>query len=195
VLHACVFVSVSALLASCGAPQATPAPPPGIQDDTSLGPGDVFDVRIYGEEALSSSYRVSQDGTILFPLVGRVEVAGLQPPDVAQLLASHLRDGQILNDPQVSVFVTEYNSKRFSVVGEVQEPGNFDMVTGLTVVQAIGMAGGFTAMADENRTTVTRRIDGQLRRFRIPVREVTRGNSDDFPLQAGDIIYIPQRVF
>ena len=166
-----------------------------MQDDTSLGAGDIFDVRVYGEEELSGSYRVTQDGSIDFPFIGQVRVGGMRPPEVASIISQRLREGDFLRQPQVSVFVQEYNSKNISVMGEVEQAGNFAITPGLTVVQAINLAGGFTSIANENSTVVTRRIDGTPRRFRVPVSAVSQGRADDFPLQAGDIVYVPQRVF
>lgn len=188
------LLPVLLLAAACGASSPAVVPPPA-QDDTTLGAGDVFDVRVYGEEELTGSYRVAEDGSIDYPFVGRIEVAGLEPPTVAQVVAQRLRDGEYLVNPQVSVFVKEYNSKRISVIGAVQRPGTFPMTSGLTAVQAISLAGGFTSMASRNDTVVSRRVDGELRRYRVPAEDITEGQVNDVPVQAGDIIYVPERVF
>ena len=170
-------------------------PPPAENNDTSLGVDDVFDVRVFGEDDLSGSYRVAEDGSIDFPLIGRVQVEGRQPPDIADLIESRLHDGGFLVDPQVSIFVQEYNSKRISVLGAVSNPGNYEAHSGLTVIQAIGMAGGFAQLANRDGTFVTRRVDGQLRRFPVHVDAITRGDEDDFELQAHDIVFVPERLF
>jgi protein involved in polysaccharide export with SLBB domain len=154
-----------------------------------------FDVRVFNEETLSATYRVAQDGTIDFPLVGQLSVAGLEPAAVARLIENELRARELLRDPQVSVFVQEYASKRVSVVGEVGEPGTFPVTSGLTLVQVITLAGGFGGMADRNGTTLSRRVDGELQRFRVPVDEITSGRRSDVPVGAGDIINVPRRVF
>lgn len=181
-------------VAACGgAPQTI-----GVSDaqdvDASLGPDDVFDIRVYGEEDLSGSYRVSQDGSIDFPLIGRTRVAGLDPTEVADLVKSRLMEEQILLAPQVSVFVQEYASKRISVVGAVSAPGTFPMTAGLTVVQAISLAGGFDN-ANSNSTVLTRRVDGELRRFTVRANDISRGRADDVPVRAGDIIFVPGSTF
>jgi len=172
-----------------------PRPPAQLQDDTTLGPSDVFDVRVHGEEDLSSTYRVAQDGTIDFPFIGRIDVEGLEPTEVADLVATRLREGDFLRSPQVSVRVQEYNSKRISVMGAVVRPGTFPLTTGITVVQAISLAGGFTPLASRDDTVVSRRVEGELRRFRVAVDDVTRGEQEDILLRAGDIIYVPERIF
>jgi polysaccharide export outer membrane protein len=160
-----------------------------------LGAGDTFEVRVYGEKELSGKYSVESDGTVDFPLIGRVTVDGLEPAQVSDEIEIRLKDSEVLRNPQVSVLVTAYASKRISVVGAVSRPGNFPMASGLTVVQAIGLAGGFTSLADRNSTLVTRRHKGKTNRFRVAVEKVTEGRADDFAVQAGDIIYIPERLF
>ncbi len=182
-------------LAGCRPDRVTDVPPLVANEDTTLGEGDVFEVRVYGEEGLSGAFRVAQDGSIDYPFVGRVHVAGLEPTAVADLLREGLTSGQYLRNPQISVMVTQYNSKRVSVMGAVRNPGTFPLSPGLTVVQAVSLAGGFGPLADRNATVVTRSVDGSPRQFRIPVEDVARGRAADFPMRAGDIVFVPERVF
>jgi len=174
--------------------QATEVPPPAT-DDTTFGPGDVFLVRVYGEEAMTGSHQVAPDGTINFPLLGAVHVSGLEPTEVAQKIQSELVERDLLRAPHVSVYVEEYVSKRVSVVGAVANPGAFALAPGMTVVQAISMAGGFSSLADRNATVVTRRADGEIIRYRVPVERVTKGQAADIEVAAGDIIFVPERMF
>jgi polysaccharide export outer membrane protein len=169
--------------------------PPRATDDTTLGPGDVFTVRVYDEEELSGSHQIAPDGTIDFPLLGSVSVSGLEPPDVADTLQKLLRERRLLRDPHVSVYVEQYVSKRISVVGAVANPGAFRLEPGMTVVQAISMAGGFSSLADRDGTVVTRRVNGQTIRYRVPVAKVAKGQAEDILVAAGDIIYVPERLF
>lgn len=169
--------------------------PPRATDDTTLGPGDVFRVRVYDEEELSGSHQVAPDGTIDFPLLGSVNVSGLEPPDVADTLQKLLKERRLLRDPHVSVYVEQYVSKRISVVGAVANPGAFRLEPGMTVVQAISMAGGFSSLADRDGTVVTRRVNGQTIRYRVPVAKVAKGQAEDILVAAGDIIYVPERLF
>ena len=173
---------------------ATEVPPPAT-DDTTLGPGDVFAVRVYGEEELSGSHQVAPDGTIDFPLLGSVDVNGLEPPAVAEVLQQLLKQKNLLRDPHVSVYVEQYASKRVSVVGAVANPGTFPLEPGMTVVQAISMAGGFSSLANRDGTVVTRRIGEETIRYRVPLDKVTKGQADDIEVAAGDIIYVPERLF
>ena len=189
------FLFALSCLTACTSPGAVERPSRVGNDDTTLGVGDVFDVRVFGEEDLSASYRVAQDGTVDVPLIGAVAVEGLEPTAIAEIIETRFREGGILVNPQVSVFVQEYNSKRISVLGAVQSPGSFPMQTGLTVVQAIGLAGGFSSLANRDGSFVTRRVDGQLHRYPVRVDRVMAGAEEDFPLQAQDIVYVPERMF
>lgn len=175
-----------------GAAPSTAAAP---GEDTTLGVGDAFEVRVYGEEELSEEYQVTGDGMIDFPFIGRVEVNGKEPTAVAAAIRARLREGGFLTDPQVAVLVTAYASKHVSVMGSVAKAGVFPMTSGLTVVHAISLAGGLSALASGNDVIVSRRVDGAVRRFRVPVSDVSEGRAEDFPLKAGDIIFVPQRVF
>lgn len=174
--------------------QVTEVPPPAT-DDTTLGPGDVFSVRVYGEEALTGSHQIAPDGTINFPLLGAVQVNGLEPTAVAKLIRTSLVERDLLRNPHVSVYVDEYASKRVSVVGAVANPGTFPLEPGMTVVQAISMAGGFSSLADRDATVVTRHNGDELVRYRVPVERVTKGQAADIAVAAGDIIFVPERLF
>lgn len=164
-------------------------------ESPGLGPGDVFEVRVLGEDELSAQYRVESDGTIDFPFLGRLAVAGMSSRDAGAIIADGLREHEILIDPQVTVFVRESNSLRVSVMGAVASPGTFPLAPGMTVVQAISMAGGFTALASQNDTVLTRRDGDDVRRFPIPARRISDGRESDVPVQGGDIIFVPERAF
>jgi polysaccharide export outer membrane protein len=174
--------------------QVTEVPPPAT-DDTTLGPGDVFSVRVYGEEAMTGAHQVAPGGTINFPLLGAIQVKGLEPTDVAEKIQAELIARDFLRDPHVSVYVEEYASKRISVVGAVADPGTFPLQPGMTVVQAISMAGGFSSLADRDGTVVTRHVDKEIIRYRVPVARVTKGQAEDIEVAAGDIIFVPERLF
>lgn len=193
--HAAIVLLLSTLVLGCGPGGLSTRPPSTGQDDTTLGAGDLFDVRVYGEADLTSNYRVAQDGTIDFPYIGRVEVIGLEPTDIADLIEERLRDGGVLVNPQVSVLVTEVFSKRINVSGAVRNPGNYPIAPGLTTLQAVGLAGGTTDLANRNGAILTRRVDGEMRRYQVPLDSITVGAAEDFRVQADDIIYVPERPF
>ncbi len=160
-----------------------------------MGAGDLFDVRIFGEKDLTGAYRVASDGTIDFPLVGTISVEGLTATEVGDKLESLLADGEFLVNPQVSILVKEYNSKKVSVFGQVKKPGTFPYQDSMTVVEAISLAGGFTSMAKTANTTVIRGEDDAQRRYRVPVEDIGRGRAANFLLRPGDIVFVPERIF
>lgn len=181
---------------ACGGSNAPTRLPDQIPaEDTSLAAGDVFEVRVFGEKDLTGTYQVGADETIRFPFVGSLEVAGKETSDVARMITEGLVTGGYFKDPQVSVVLQESNSKRVSVLGAVAKPGTLPIVPGMTVVYAVSQAGGFSALASKDDTVITRRVGGKLERYRVEVSRITRGDVDDFPLRAGDIVFVPERVF
>ena len=161
---------------------------------SSLGPGDVIEVRVYQEPELSGVYQVGADGDVVFPLCKAVAVAGLSPNGVAEKLRACLTAG-FMRDPQVSVLVKEYNSKKVFVFGEVQKPGTFTFEDGMSVVQAVTIAGGFTKTAARNSTSVTRRVRGQEVKVKVNVQDIALGKAPNFTLEPGDIVYVPESLF
>lgn len=176
-----------------------PSPPPpqltaAASRPATLGANDVFDVRIYQEPDLTGTYRIQSDGTIAFPLLGNLEVSGLTPPQVADLITRRLRDGYIKN-PQVTLTVKEYNSKKISVLGAVARPGEYPYVEDMSIVSAIAQAGGFTRVAAPNQTNVTRVVDQQEQRITVPVGDIEKGRERNFRLAPGDIVSVPESIF
>ena len=193
-----VFLSI-AFAVSCGGGRPRPKeerlPAPASAPDTTFGPGDLFDVRVYGEKELTNTFSISSNGTIDYPLLGTIKAEGLTPTELAMAIASGLKEGNYLKDPQVSILVKEYKSKKISVFGQVKEPGTFPYQDGMTIVEAISLAGGFTSMARQNETTVIRLVNGKETRFRVPVEEIGQGKAVNFFVMTGDIIFVPERVF
>jgi polysaccharide biosynthesis/export protein VpsN len=190
-----VAVIAAVYLACASAPVKQPNLPPPVET-SSLGPGDVFEVTVYDEPAMSKPYKVAPNGTIDFPLIGTLTVEGKEPQEVADLIKTSLVQKQILKNPSVSVLVKEVNSKKVAVFGQVQKPGQFPMAEGMTVVQAISLAGGFTAIADRDRVTLNRRVSAsKVIRVVFSVAAITEGKMNDIPLQAGDTLYVEERPF
>jgi protein involved in polysaccharide export with SLBB domain len=155
----------------------------------------VFEVRVFGQEDLTGKYKVAPDGSVQFPFLGVVQAGGKQPDEVARVIATGLKDGGYLNEPHVSVMLEQSNSKRLSVIGAVARPGTLPIIPGMTVIQAISQAGGFAPLADKDGTVLTRQVDGERKRFRVPVSEISRGTTADIPVRANDIVFVPERIF
>lgn len=183
-------------IVGCGASSRTvvekPVIPPSV--DTSLGVGDTFDVRVFGEPDLSGTYRVGSEGDINFPLIGVVHVAGLDSKGISKLIADRLRQG-LLRDPQVTVLIKEQTSKKIYILGQVSHPGTFNYAPSMSVVEAITLAGGFTPIAAKNDTTITRSDDGRKATVRAPVADIGEGKAPNVFLRPGDIISVPERIF
>ncbi len=168
---------------------------PAPVQSTTLGPGDVFTLEVVGEKDLPREFQVASDGTVDFPYVHRLEVEGLEPQEVARAVRESLIEKRILTDPSVIVSVKEYNSKRVTVLGEVKKPGSFPLTTGMTLVQAISNAGGLSAIANGDRVNLTRKAKGSTTTVVLSFDSITSGRSPDIPLQAGDQIFVNERVF
>jgi polysaccharide export outer membrane protein len=159
----------------------------------TLGPGDVFEVRVFEEPDLSGAYRVDEAGKIDYPLVGRVLVAGRLPGEVAEDLTSRLRS--FVKSPQVSVYVRETNSKRVTVYGQVQRPGTFPYTYPMTVSQAISLAGGFATMAAREKVRVFRIENERQVVIDVDVRSIVEGKAANQYLYPSDEVYVPDRLF
>ena len=164
--------------------------PPAV--DMSLGPADVFEVRVYGEPELTSTYRVSNDGSIDFPLIGNVVVRGRTAPLVGEEIQRRLLS--YLKHPQVNVFVKEVNSKKITLYGQVRNPGTINYVESMTIAQAISVVGGLTTMAARERARVTRLRDGKTETSDVNLKAVAEGTLT-FYLLPGDEIFVPERIF
>ncbi len=161
---------------------------------STLGAGDVLEVRVFQEPELSGVYQVGTQGDVIFPLCKSVAVGGLTANAAAEAIRACLAE-KYMRDPQVSVLVKEYNSKKVFVFGEVQKPGTFPYQDGMSVVQAVTLAGGFTKTAAQNSTSVTRRVGGTETKTKVNVQDIALGKASNFTLEPGDIVYVPESLF
>lgn len=182
-------------VSSCASTQTNRVELPAPVESTTLGPGDVFELHIVNEEKLPTTYTVSPDGTVDVPYVHRIQVAGLEPQQVVDVVRQKLIDEQFLTNPSVMISVKEYRSKFVNVLGQVKSPGTFALVPGITLVQAISKAGGMSSIADRNNVTLTRTTAKQRKTIRLSIDSITEGRSSDIPLQSGDVITVGERVF
>jgi protein involved in polysaccharide export with SLBB domain len=191
-----VGVAATALLVSCAGAvdnsRAQLAPP---VESSTVGPDDVFVLRIVGEKDLPEEYQVASDGTVDLPYVHRVSVSGLEPHEIARVVRERLMAEKILRDPSVVVMIKEYRSKKITVLGQVQKPGSFPLTSGLTLLQVVSLSGGFTSIAKTNHVRLTRKTKDGAKTVVLSVDSITEGRSPDVPLQAGDVLYVSERVF
>lgn len=156
-----------------------------------LGPNDVIQVTVYRDESLSGVFRLDADGTVVYPLLGEMRLAGETATEVSRRIREGLADGYLV-DPQVSVFVQEFNSRKISVIGEVRKPGRYAFHEGMTLVAAIAEAGGMSEGAAQHKVVVTRSKDGKETTFEVPFKAITRGRVPDFPLLPADIVFVAE---
>jgi polysaccharide export outer membrane protein len=156
-----------------------------------IGPEDMLDISVWKEPDVSRVVPVRPDGRISLPLINDVQAAGLSPQQLAGSVAEKLR--KYLNEPQVTVIVTAINSQRIFVVGEVLRAGAFPMLPGMTVLQALSSAGGFTTFADVKKIHVMRLRNGKHVELPFNYREVLKGDSaeQNIKLEPGDTIVVP----
>jgi polysaccharide export outer membrane protein len=173
--------------------QPFPAIPDVLPDET-LGVDDAFDVRVIGEQELTGTYRIAVDGTIDFPYVGRLEVAGMSPGEIQRAITNKLKEGFIVN-PQVSVMVKEWNSRKISVLGQVNRPGPVSYFPKMTIVDAIAAAGGFTPVAAQNQVKIRREVNGRAESATLRVGDISQGRSPNVVLLPRDLLYVEERIF
>jgi protein involved in polysaccharide export with SLBB domain len=185
------------------APQAqTPTVAPQAQssaalDNYILSPNDIVLVKVFEEPDLDSQHRISQDGTINFPLVGVIQISGRTVAQAASTIRDRLLKGYLRN-PQVRVNVIQYASRRITVLGQVQKPGSYVLPSEerVDLLQAIAMAGGFTRMADEGRVRVRRNVNGVETILKVNVHAETKNSSSElFEVQPDDKITVGERIF
>src|SRR5215471_1358061 len=165
-------------------------PPP----EDRVGIDDTFDVRVYGEAELTGTFRVATDGTIDYPLAGRLQVAGLRTGEIQQLLVARLKD-RYLKDPQVVVTIRDRNSQKVSVLGQVAKPGQVAYYPNMTIVDAIANAGGFTGIAAKNSVNLRREVGGNIQTRIYPVADISEGRSPNVMVLPGDVLVVDERVF
>jgi len=191
------------VVALCISALACRQPPPAsvavdrlgtLPPDDQVGVDDTFEVRVFSEPDLSATYRVAADGTIDFPLAGRIRVAGLRTGQIQAELTERLRNGYI-KDPQVSVLMKEWNSRNVSVLGQVQKPGPVAYRPRMTIVDAIALAGGFTGIAAKNAVSLRRESHGRVESRVYPVADITEGRAPNITVLPGDVLVVEERLF
>ncbi len=184
------------LLASCG---HNYPPPPNLPDpivNLQVGPGDVLEVFVVGEEKLPKEYEIQPDGSLDFPYTKGIKVVGLEPRQIASAIREQLVEAKFLVNPQVQVKVKAFNSKKIQIIGQVAKPGPLPYVDGMTLVQAISAAGWFTPIADTNHVQLIRVVSGTKSvNAIVSVDAITDNNRPDVKLQQGDTIKVDQRLF
>jgi polysaccharide export outer membrane protein len=156
-----------------------------------IGPQDMLDISVWKEAELTRTIPVRPDGKISMPLLNDVRAAGLTPNQLAAQITTSLK--RFVTDPQVTVIVTQINSQRVYILGEVMRTGAYPLLPGMTLLQALSSAGGFTQFANKKKIYMFRMENGKQARYPFDYKEVIDGKRTDenLVLKAGDTIVVP----
>ena len=168
------------------------APEDSVGNSYRLKPGDIVAVSVWQEPGLEQLVLVRPDGGISFPLAGDLIASGMTVGELANELRSKLK--KFISDPVVTVTLQEIPGNRIYILGRVNKPGDFPLVTrDITVMQALAMAGGLTPFADERKIKVLRKVSGKEQSIPFNYKQVRQGESleQNIVLQAGDVIVVP----
>lgn len=172
------------MLATCASYKPlNPAFHKALSQPYTLDSGDVLRVTVFDQDDLTNTYAVDKAGYISFPLVGSLGARGKTPKSVERQLALKLQQG-FLRNPDVAIEIDQY--RPFFIMGEVGTGGQYVYVPGMTVQNAIAIAGGFTGRAEQKNVDVTRHLNGEVMTGRVPLSD---------PIIPGDTIFVRERLF
>ena len=185
-----------------GSPEASPSPVTTIvstisaPSDYQLSTDDQIAVEVFGEDDLRTAARLNADGAVSLPLLGSVQLARLTLPQAARKL-TELYGRDYLVNPKVNVMLIAYAKRRFTLLGQVNRPGSYDMPdgspSGIDLLEAIAIAGGYTRIAAPERISVKRR--NQV--MRVDAKRLARrgGKEGNFLVEPGDTITVAESLF
>ena len=176
---------------------ALPTPAKGASGNYLIAANDLLEIEVFQEKDLSVKARVAKDGKINLPLIGLVGVGGISSKSAAERIKSLYADGYLVS-PQVSVRVSEFAKRRFTVLGQVKKPGSYAFPDNesITLLQAIGMAEGFTRIANRKKVTIKRRVGGREVIMRIDAKRLaSEGSSRPVEILVGDVITVAESMF
>lgn len=164
-----------------------------------LSPNDQVAVEVFGEDDLRTNGRLNGEGNLSVPLLGSIHLAGLTLTQAASKLTD-LYSRDYLVNPKVNVMLVGYAKRRFSVLGQVNRPGSYEMPDGspggIDLLEAIAMAGGYTRIAAPERVTVRRHTGAagdQI--FKVNAKRFTRGSGGSFRVEPGDTVSVGESIF
>lgn len=162
-----------------------------------LSPNDLIYVKVFQEDDLNSTLRISEDGTIIFPLIGSVKIGGMNVQSATKTIRD-LLDARFVVNPQVNLTVLGYANRNVTVLGQVQKPGAYSMKDqgSIGLLEAVGLAGGFTRLANAGKITVKRTAEGHESVMVLDGNRLARDRSaSPFVVLPGDTITVAERIF
>lgn len=201
VLGLLLFGGRTALRAQGTVAPAAPAPAAATAGTAPssyvLSPNDGVQIDVFQEDELRTGAIISKDGTINFPLLGSVKIAGLTQAQARDLITDRLRADYLVN-PQVSFAVTRFASKRFSVLGQVNRPGPYELPAqeNIDLLEAIAMAGGYTRIAEPGKITIKRRVGDKEQVLNVNAKRMAKtSGTERFIVEPGDTITVGESIF
>jgi polysaccharide export outer membrane protein len=160
--------------------------------DYRIGRQDLLELKVFDLKELDQTVRVADDGSITLPLLGRLEVAGLTKGDLEKLIATML-EAKYVRDPQVTIFVKEYESRKVAVSGAVKKPDTYEMLGEKTLLEMISMAGGLDKDLGREIIVFRQAQDGSTQRLAVDLERLVYDADPalNLPVSPGDIIYVP----
>jgi protein involved in polysaccharide export with SLBB domain len=170
------------------------APIPSLmagEGDYVLAAGDTLDLMVYREPDLGMRSKIARDGRVQLPLLGEVKVAGMSVRD-AQEHIRKLYDADYLVDPQIYLNIVSYTQRKITVIGQVSRPGSYELQgnESLGILEAIGMAGGFTRIADTKNVVVKRRTGEKVETIKVNTKRLESPDGGSFQVLPGDILTV-----
>jgi len=159
--------------------------------DYTLQPGDTIEMVVYREPDLSIRSRIGKDLMVQLPLLGEVRLGGLSVRNATALIRQKY-NADYLVEPQIYLNIASYNARKFTIIGQVGKPGAYEFAGGeaLGLLEAIGMAGGFTRIADRGHVVVKRREGDSVRVLKVNAKKLSDAGVDRFEIQPGDVINV-----
>lgn len=192
------FYRLSLGLLCCGLMLAwkgvLPAQEAGGSNEHSIGAGDTVEVKVFQETDLDSRVAVSKDGKISLPLVGEINIAGMSTSAAARAIESRYKQGYLVH-PKVTVSIFGYAKRRFTVLGAVNKPGSFYFpdTEAVTILQAVGMAGGYSKVANPSKVTVKRGTAGET--IKLDLKKMAKDtDAKPFVVEPGDTITVGESL-
>ncbi len=158
----------------------------------TLGVGDTIRVTVFQNPDLTTEVRISERGTIVFPLIGEIALAGQTPVDAGNKIAAQLKQGHFMKDPQVGISVVQVRSRQVSVLGNVVRPGRYALDdTSLTLTDILALAGGISPTGADTVTVVSNRKGSESKREINVAEMMAKGDmSTNFEIQNGDTVFV-----
>lgn len=169
---------------------------PLVDGSYQLAPHEVVKVTVFQEDDLTATARIAEDGTIQLPLIGSVNIGGKTIRQAAATIEAALRQDYLVH-PQVSLTIAEFAKRRFAILGQVQRPGTYEIPANenLDLIQAVGLAGGYTRSANPSKIIVKRVTEGSERVFRLNGKELAKSGRETFRVMPGDTITVEESFF